>query len=326
MIAMRRILRVVLWSMAAILVLGAALFGYFVYTPAPEKPALSGKLTAGSITVGGYKRVYLLYVPRGLAKGAPLVLALHGSGEDGTQMRIQTGYGFDREADAHGFAVAYPDGYEGYWNACNIAGDYAANTLNIDDVGFLSALAEKLSHEIGSDPARVFAAGVSRGGQMAFRLALEAPARFRAVAAVSANLPAPGNFKCKAVAHGTPSVMIMNGTADPLSPYEGGEVRLFGLFMARGRVLSSRESGQYFADYNHIVEKPQTHETPAADGMRVEDVRWRGGGSAEVELVGIHGGGHGMPQPWRRLPHLLGPTPREPNGPATIWAFFARQR
>jgi polyhydroxybutyrate depolymerase len=323
---MRRILRVILWSMAAIFMLGAALIGYFVYTPAPQKPALSGTLTTGSVMVGGHKRTYLLYVPRGLAKGAPLVLALHGSGEDGTQMRVQTGYGFEREADAHGFAVAYPDGYEGYWNGCNIAGDYAANTLNIDDVGFLSALADKLGREIGSDPARVFAAGVSRGGQMAFRLALEAPSRFRAVAAVSANVPAPENFKCKPAGHGTASVMIMNGTADPLSPYNGGEVRLFGLFMARGRVLSSRESGQYFAGLNALGSKPVTQETPVADGMRVEDVRWRDGGTAEVELVGIHGGGHGMPQPWRRLPRLLGPTPSEPNGPAVIWAFFARQR
>ncbi len=323
---MRRILRAVLWSMAAVLVLGAALFGYFVYTPAPEKPALSGKLTAGRITASGHTRTYLLYVPRGLAKGAPLVLALHGSGEDGAQMRIQTGYGFDREADAHGFAVAYPDGYEGYWNGCNIVGDYAANTLNIDDVGFLSALADKLTREIGSDPRRIFAAGVSRGGQMAFRLALEAPSRFRAVAAVSANVPAPENFKCRPVGHGTASVMIMNGTADPLSPYNGGEVRLFGLFMARGRVLSSRGSGQYFADLNNLGSKPTTHETSVADGMRVDDVLWHGGARAEVELVGIQGGGHGMPQPWRRLPRLLGPTPREPNGPAVIWAFFARQR
>ena len=323
---MRRILRVILWSMVAVFVLGAVLFGYFVYTPAPQKPALSGTLTSGRIALRGRTRTYLLYVPRGLAKGAPLVLALHGSGEDGAQMRVQTGYGFEREADAHGFAVAYPDGYDGYWNGCNIAGDYAANTLDIDDVGFLSALADKLTREIGSDPAHVFATGVSRGGQMAYRLALEAPSRFRAVAAVSANVPAPDNFKCRPAGHGTSSVIIMNGTADPLSPYNGGEVRLFGLFMARGRVLSSRESGQYFAGLNHLGSNPVTQVTPAAGGMRVEDVRWQSGGAAEVELVGIHGGGHGMPQPWRRLPRLLGPTPAEPNGPAVIWAFFARQR
>ncbi len=182
-------------------------------------------------------------MPSALAKGAPLVVVLHGSGESGARMRPATGYGFERLADEHGFAVVYPDGFEGYWNACNIVGDYSANKLNIDDVGFLSALADKLGAELVSDPARVFATGISRGGHMAFRLALEAPSHFRTVAAVAANVPAPENFKCKP-GPASASVLIMNGTKDPLNPFDGGDVNLFG-FIKRGKVLSSRASGQY---------------------------------------------------------------------------------
>lgn len=319
---MRKILRIGLWSLVAIVALVAALLGYFVYAPAPARPHLTGKLTAGTIEAGGLKRSYLTYVPRGLTKGAALVFVLHGSGESGAEMRSATGYGFERLADRSGFAVVYPDGYEGYWNGCNVVGDYSANRLNIDDVGFLSKLASKLAGELGSDPRRIFAMGISRGGHMAFRLALEAPSRFRAVAAVAANLPAPENFKCKPGAS-TSSVMIMNGTDDPLNPFDGGEVRLFGLFLARGTVLSSQDSARYFAGLNHIAGPPATRETEVADGVRVEDVLWRS--NVEVELVAIHGGGHGIPQPYRRGPRLLGPTPREPNGPAVIWDFFARQ-
>jgi polyhydroxybutyrate depolymerase len=321
-----RFLRFCLWSLLFIVALGAALFGYYVYTPAPEVPHLSGTLTKGSIEVGGLKRTYTTYVPHGLAKGAPLVLVMHGSGENGAQMRIETGYGFERLADEHQFAVVYPNGYEGYWNGCNIVGDYSANTLNIDDVRFLGAVTDKLINDIGVDPGRVFATGVSRGGSMALRLALEAPSRFRAVAAVSESEPVPENFKCKPTGRGTSSVMIMNGTMDPLVPFDGGEVNLFGLFIRRGKVLSSRESGQYFADLNHIAGTPETHETQVADGVRVENVLWRNDSRVEVELVAIHGGGHGMPQPYRRRPRLLGPSPTEPNGPAVIWAFFERQR
>ena len=323
---MRRVLRFFLWGLIVIVGLGGALFGYFVYSPAPEVPQLSGTLTKGTIEVGGLKRTYLTYVPRGLAKGAPLVVVMHGSGENGAQMRIETGYGFDRLADEHGFAVVYPNGYEGYWNGCNIVGDYSANRLNIDDVGFLAGMADKLITEIGVDPGRVFATGISRGGHMAFRLALEAPSRFRAVAAVSENVPMPENFKCKPAGHGTSSVMIMNGTEDPLVPFDGGEVKFFGLFVRRGKVRSSRESGQYFADLNHIAGAPETNETQVADGVRVEQVLWRNDSKVEVELVAIHGGGHGIPQPYRRHPRLLGPSPKEPNGPAVIWAFFERQK
>ena len=327
-IVVRSIRRFLLWALIAVVALavsGGALFGYFVYSPAPEVPLLSGTLAHGAIDTGGRKRTYLTYIPRGLPKGAPLVVAMHGSGGDGALMRSATGYGFERLADEHGFAVAYPDGFEGYWNGCNIVGDYSANKLDIDDIGFLTAMVDKLAADIGVDPKRAFAVGVSRGGHMAFRLALEAPLHFRAVAAVAANVPAPDNFKCKPVRQGTSSVMIMNGTEDPLNPFAGGEVKLFG-FIARGTVPSSRETGQYFADLNNIAGAPERNETPAADGVRVERVLWRNDSDVEVELVAIHGGGHVLPQPYWRHPRILGPTPKEPNGPEVIWAFFGRQR
>ncbi len=127
---MRRVLHVFLWGFIVVVALGGALFGYFVYSPAPEIPRLSGRLTEGTIRVGGLKRIYLTYVPQGLTKGAPLVVVMHGSGENGARMRMATGYGFERLADQRGLAVVYPDGYEGYWNACNIVGDYSANKLD----------------------------------------------------------------------------------------------------------------------------------------------------------------------------------------------------
>ena len=326
---MRRVLRFVLLGLIGVVALGGvlgALLGYFVYSPAPEVPRLSGTLTRGAIAVGELKRTYLTYVPQGLAKGSPLVVVMHGSGESGAQMRIETGYGFERLADQHGFAVVYPNAYEGYWDVCSIVGDRSANGLNIDDVGFLGAVVDKLITEIGVDRGRVFAIGSSRGGSMAFRLALEAPSRFRAVAAVSANVPTPENFKCKPAGQGTSSVMIMNGTEDPIVPFNGGDVNLLGFFYRNGKVRSSRESGQYFADLNSIAGTPETNETQVADGVYVEQVLWRNDSKVEVELVATHGGGHGIPQPYRRHPRLLGPSPKEPNGPAVIWAFFERQR
>lgn len=319
-------LRFCLWTVLALAGVGSALFGYYIYTPAPEMPPLSGTVTKGVVEVGGRKRTYTSYVPRGLGKSAALVLAMHGSGEDAAQMRVETGYGFDRLADEHGFAVVYPNGFEGYWNGCNIAGDYRANTLDIDDVGFLKAVVDKFVADIDVDPARVFATGVSRGGSMALRLALEAPSRFRAVAAVSESVPTPENFKCTPAGPGTSSVMIMNGTEDPLVPFDGGEVSLFGLFIKRGHVLSSRASGQFFADLNHIGGTPEAHQTTLIDDVRMDEVLWRDGSSVEVELVAVHGGGHGMPQPYRRHPRLLGPSPKAPNGPEMIWAFFEGQR
>ncbi len=324
--SVRRVLRFVLLSLLVVVGLGGALFGYFAYSAAPDIPQLSGTLAKGGIATGGRRRTYTTYVPRGLPKSSPLVVVMHGSGQNGAQIRIETGYGFDRLADKHHFAVVYPNGYEGYWNGCNIVGDYSANTLDIDDVGFLVALVDKLTTEIGVDPSRVFATGISRGASMALRLALEAPARFRAVAAVSENMPTPENFKCKPRERGGSSVMIMNGTKDPLVPFDGGDVNLLGLFIKRGRVLASRESAQYFADLNQIAGAPTTTDTIVGDGVRVECLFWRNDSAVEVELVAVHGGGHGIPQPYRRRPRILGPSLEAPNGPEVIWTFFERQR
>jgi polyhydroxybutyrate depolymerase len=320
-----RPLRVI--AVGSIVVIGivSGLFFTLVNGTEPREPQLSARVRHGTIAAGGRPRSYLLFAPKALRKGAALVLALHGSGENGARLRLETGYAFDRLADRSGFAVAYPDAFEGYWNACNRVGDYSANRLEIDDVGFLSALAAKLSRELGSDPARVYAVGASRGGHMAYRLAIEAPRRFRAVAAVSASMPVPANSRCRPAGPGTASVLIMNGTEDPLNPFLGGEVALYGLFMHRGRVLSSHATAGYFAGAEGLGGRPATRLTEVADGIKVERMLWRGK-SREVESDAIVGGGHAFPQRWYRGPRLLGPTPREPNAAEVIWEFFARQR
>lgn len=314
-----------LLSLLALVALAVALFAYFLYTPEPELPQLSGTLSKAAMEVAGVKRSYRTYVPKGLPKGAPLVLVMHGSGEGPQAIRVGTGYGFERLADQYGFAVVYPKSFGFDWNDCSSIGDTAVNGVRADDAGFLAALVDKLVREIGVDPQRVFAAGVSNGGSMALRLALEHPTRYRAVAAALANVPAPQNFQCQPVGQ-TPSTMILNGTADPLVPYAGGEIKLLGLFYKGGHVISSTASAQYLADRNAIADQPQVSLTQTAQGTRVEHARWQAAdGRTEVELVTLHGAGHGLPQPWAHRPRLLGPSPMEPNGPALIWAFFERQ-
>lgn len=315
-----RIATRVLGAVVVLMAIVAALLGYFVYAPDPVEPALSGDFTRGTLDVDGVARAYRLYVPRALPAHAPLVVVLHGSGESGAQIRRETGYGFDRLADAHGFAVVYPDARSFDWNDCSRAGDFVADGREVDDVGFLRALVDRLASErdVGRDD--VFATGVSAGGFMALRLAIEAPTRFRAVAAVSANVPVPDNFKCRA-SPGT-SLLLMNGTKDPLVPYDGGEVSLLGLFYKTGAVLSSPASAGYLAALNGLTETSVDDRSSADTERR----RWRGRTGVEVDLVTIVGGGHGMPQAAWRRPRLLGPSPMAPDGPALIWEFFARQR
>ena len=319
---MRLVLRLLIGVVALAGIL-AALAGYLLYTPNPELPRLSGAVTRGSIEVDGRERTYQAYVPKGLARGAALVLAMHGSGENGTAMRIETGYGFERLADERGFAVVYPNGQNGHWNTCET--DKDAAQPGIDDVRFLTALADKFVDEIGTDRNRVFGVGLSEGGYMAIRLALEAP-RFRALASVEANLPAPENFQCKPVTQGGASIILIHGTKDRLVPFEGGEGSLIFGLLKNPKVLSSHATAQYFADLDSIVGRPVTTRSISTDGFGIEQSIWNNGSGAEVELIAIDGAGHTFPQPYYRARRILGPSPRDPNAAEVIWAFFERQR
>ncbi len=321
-----RSLRRVLAGLGALVLLLAGAYGWFLHAPPPAAPRLGASVRRDSIRVGERTRRYAFYAPARLAPRPALVLALHGSMGDAEQMRRSTAYGFERLADRYGFVVVYPEGYERHWNDCRRKGPYAAKRLGIDDVGFMRALAARFRAAHGVDSARVFAVGLSNGGHLAYRLALEAPELVRGVAAVAASLPAPDDLDC-APARGATSVLILNGTEDPINPYGGGRVTLFG-FGDRGRVLSARQTAAYFARRNAIAGPPVTRmlaQPAGSEPTSAERATWRSPGGAEVVLYTIHGGGHTVPQPHARFPRLLGRTHRALDGPAEIWGFFARQ-
>lgn len=322
---MGRVLRVVLIG-GCILLLGlGATVAYFLYSPAPEVPRLSASTQRDSLRVGNLQRSYVFYVPARLAPHPPLLVALHGSMGNAGQMRRASAYRFEQLADEHGFVVVYPEGYEGHWNDCRKKGPYAAKRLGIDDIGFMRVLVTHFRSTYGVDSAQVFAVGLSNGGHLSYRLALEAPELVSAVAAVAANLPAEKNFDCTP-ARGAASVLIVNGTEDPINPFEGGRVTIFG-FGDRGDVLSARESAAYFARRNGITAGPVSQRIPQESSAptSAELVQWRSATGAGVALYTIHGGGHTLPQPRARSPRILGRTHAGLDGPAEIWRFFSRR-
>lgn len=179
-----------------------------LYLLVPDLPEEPDAIRTGSIQSGGRTRTFLYYVPAELRPGAMLLLALHGSMGSGQQMRGFTGYRLERLADRYGFVVAYPDGFEGHWNDCRANAPYSANAENIEDVAFVLDLVRYFLEAHQVTP-RVYAAGFSNGGHMAFRLALEEPEVTGAIVALAANLPVPEGNNCSAQPGAVP-VMIVN--------------------------------------------------------------------------------------------------------------------
>lgn len=306
----------------ALLVL-VLLVGGWWYVPGEllQQPVLTGSSEDASLRQGERRRSYVLYVPRKLAERPALLVVLHSSQSNGERMRRDTGYRFDALADRDGFLVLYPDGFEGHWNDCRRAASYSARRLDIDDVGFLSRMIDGLLRERGVDPARVFVTGYSNGGQMALRLAAEAPDKVEGVAAVAASLPSADNDACRP-AEQPKAALLMNGTRDPINPYAGGRVTLFG-FGDRGNVLSAEDSALALARRNGQGGEPDVDRLTQPGPVWTQRQRWDNGGGPPVELVTVFGGGHLVSQPLYRPPRLLGQADPELDGPGEIWRFFS---
>jgi polyhydroxybutyrate depolymerase len=195
--------------------------------------ALAGAASAADVergvAVGGVTRSYLLHVPAGAPPDAPLalVLVLHGAGSNAWAVREQTG--FAEEADWRGFAVAFPNGSSGepsrlgappslVWNAGDCCG-FAAER-GVDDVSFLREVIEDVARVAPIDRKRVFAAGMSNGGMMAYRLACEASDSFAAIGVVAGALVAPECGPVEPV-----SVIHLHGSEDSVVPLAGGRGR-----------------------------------------------------------------------------------------------------
>ncbi|MEV0120279.1 PHB depolymerase family esterase [Streptomyces sp. NPDC050703] len=126
----------------------------------------------------GEKRVYRVHTPPGYTRAGelPLVIALHPYPADGEAMAEISG--LNAKADEENFLVAYPDGLNGGFNALICCGTE-------DDVGFIRTITKTLTRSWKADPERVYATGISNGGDMAYRLAVELPGTFAAIAPVS---------------------------------------------------------------------------------------------------------------------------------------------
>lgn len=311
---------------------GLALWGWGWYTPAFPQPELTGSIVKRRLEFDGLSRSFLVYVPRKIANPAPVLLVLHGSGGTAQRMRSDTAWAFELIADREGFLVVYPQGVDRRWQDCRRGADEPAAQRRIDDVGFLRAVVARLAGDPALegrqiDAGAVFAAGFSNGGHMAFRLALEAPGFVAGVAAIAASLPTEANSLCHASGKAVP-VMIIDGDADPVSPYEGGEIWSLGSFNRRGAVLSAEATADYFSRLAGLVDPPFEHRYPdadPADGTVASRRVWSVENRPEVDLITIHGGGHTIPHPKKRMPRIFGRTSHDIPAAEEIWRFFGRQ-
>jgi polyhydroxybutyrate depolymerase len=252
------------------------------------------QLIVDSILVDDHYRTFRFNQPGQPGNGAALVFILHGSGGDGLGM-MKGAELLEKRSATENLLLVYPDGYQNYWNECRKAAGWAANVQNIDENKFFRMMISYFRKNYRVNDKHVFAAGISGGGHMAYKLALTMPSIFKAITAIVANLPDSANMDCEP--SGRPvSVMIINGTNDPLNPYQGGEMRVGGGSV--GMVRSTDLTFRYWANLAGYSREPVVSylpDTDPADGSTIVQFSFRKKRGPEVVLLEVIGGKHGYP-------------------------------
>lgn len=247
-----------------------------------------------SILVDGNYRLFHFKKPMSLTSGGSLVFIMHGSGGNGMDMMSGT-TALQQKIVTDNVLLVYPDGYKKYWNECRKMASSLANKLNINEEGFFVAMINYFKEKYKINGQHVFAMGTSGGGHMCYKLAMTIPEKFKAITAIIANLPDNENMDCSEAKKAIP-VMIINGTADAVNPYEGGMMRGGNFIM--GTVRSTDQSFQYWArlaGYSGDPIKTSVPDKDPADGRIIERYTYHEKDKPEIVLLKVVGGKHDYP-------------------------------
>jgi polyhydroxybutyrate depolymerase len=274
-----------------------------------------------TLTFDGRERRYLVHCPPqyDAMRPWPVVLSFHGSNSNG---QIQLEFtAMNETADREGFVVVYPFGTGErerllFWNAGNCCG--FAQRENVDDVGFVRELLSRLQSEINLDPARTYAAGMSNGAMMAYRLASEAADVFAAVATVAGTMGSNTCSPSRPV-----SILHFHGGNDEFVPVAGGVGRRS---VTGTHHFSVEHSIRSWVEANGCPREPVVTQLANSEDDGTSTVRYDygpGREQSEVVLYLIQGAGHVWPgRPPR--PYYLGKTTYNVLANQLIWQFFQR--
>jgi polyhydroxybutyrate depolymerase len=266
------------------------------------------------LEVDGRIRNYVLVLPPSYYDNSetfPLVVALHGTGGSAKQMERM--YGLNEKAASSGFVLLYPEGIRNdgplglrSWNAGQCCED--AMKKNVDDVGFISTLIDRIVADFRIDSKRVYVTGMSNGGMMAYRLACELSHKIAAIAPVSATMMANTCNPERAV-----PVLHIHSLLDVKVPYEGG----IGI---RGYNFAPVDSAlQVMAANAGCSNTPET-----VDDGKVIITRWTDcENGVSIESYATHDGGHSWPGSTER-PAWADEPSKYVNANDLIWEFFER--
>jgi polyhydroxybutyrate depolymerase len=186
-----------------------------------------GELYSSNFLIDGVQRNFTYYMPANYGKKDQyaLVIFLHDMGGSGKDLIKSYGNTIHAMADSSDCIIIYPDAVAGHWND-KMGGSFPA-TDTINDAGFISILIDYFRDVYYCDAKRVYIAGFSNGGELAYRLSCDISAKITAIAPFISN-PEEAATKCNS----SESVAIMNTNQTGKNPDQNDIVEAWNFFMA----------------------------------------------------------------------------------------------
>jgi len=318
--AMSKILRTIALS---ILVSGMGVSVPSAVSQTASEP--EGKMRTYRFQQDDYRRRYKLYTPANITRRdgpRPLVMVIHGGGSSDRGMIKLDKKRWQTLADQHGFYVVYPNAVDKLWDF--VEGVISENLDHrVDDLTYFKRVIDGVSARANIDQSRIFATGISRGGQASYYLACNMPDRIRAIMPVAMSLP---KFMLDECVQGPPvGIAVMNGTADPQVPYNGGHITVFR--KKRGIVLSTDETLTLWRTRNNCTNAPSAKSfvDEPGDQTSVNITEWTRCTGAPVKLFKVNNGGHTWPGGIQYLPpRIVGHAAQDINASEEGWTFFSQ--
>ncbi len=315
--------------------------------------------TTERVTVSDVNRTYTVRLPKDYdpAQKHPVVILLHGMNQDAADMEHLTR--FNELADKSSIIAVYPSALHGRWNVGVRAperqpmqspmgrggrrggfgggfpggGGYPGGGQSRrrsdeqnqpaleDDVAFLNRMLDRMEEKYSVDASRIYATGLSDGGFMAIKVGCSMADRIAAVAPVGAAMP-----KTMVCLPSRPiSVVMINGTSDPVVPHGGGTEHNLQL-----PVVSVEDSAKAWARIDRCAEKSTQTKLSAHEkgGMETKVETYDGcQQDAQVVSYSVKGGGNTWPGGEQyEVEKQVGKTSQDLNANETIWNFLVSKK
>ncbi len=272
---------------------------------APQAPSKAPGRYVETLQVGRLQRRFILHVPK-TYKGdkTPVVMVLHGWTASAEAAEVYTRLA--EKGEKEGFVTVFPDGVGNPkgWNAGFID---LTGANHPDDLGFLTAVLDRVEGEVETDRDREYVVGHSNGAFMANFMGSKVGGRLAAIASMAGTVGLTPTNEIPAPAAPL-NVLLLHGKADATVAYGPGSG---GLLANVGAVASAR----FWAVADGCGPTPETTKKG-----RVTVDRYKGGrNGTEVQLVSVDGAPHDW---WGGLGYG-GPVP-DYGAPVAdvVWDFF----